>query len=376
MIYLDNAATTFPKPKKVIDSLVESCNNFTSPSRGSYDLSKNSSKMVFLTRKKVANFFGVSNPLLVAFTSNVTESINLVINSIFTNKDHIITTTWEHNSVIRPLYNNGIDYDCLTLKNDYSFDYSKLPTLLKKNTKAVICSHGSNILGNLVDLKEVSNFCKKNNLLFILDVAQTAGIIPIDLIKDNIDILCFTGHKSLYSITGVGGICVNPNLDLQFNLTKTGGTGYNSLKIKHNIEMPECFEAGTMNFVGINSLNYGIDFIEEIGINNIREKEEKLMNLAYNELIKIEGIKVYGDFSKTRTPVISFTYGKVDCGEIASILWEDYKIALREGFHCCPLIHKNIGTLNTGILRISFSYFNEESEVYCFINAIKKICTS
>ncbi len=374
MIYLDNAATTYPKPKKVIDSLAESCNIYTSPSRGNYDLSRASSKMVFKTRKKVANFFGISDPLSVAFTSNVTESMNLVINAIFTELDHVITTTWEHNSVLRPLHNNNIDFDLLTLDSNYDFNYDNLEKLLKKNTKAIICSHGSNVLGNLINLSLLSKFCKNNNLLLILDAAQTAGIVPINIVESNIDILCFTGHKSLYGIAGVGGICINPNSSVSFKNTKTGGTGYNSLKLAQDNKMPECFEAGTMNFVGIKALYSGIDFLINTGLAKIREEENKLMEQAYQELVKIKGVKVYGDFERERTPIISFTYKGYDCSEIATILWEDYEIAVRGGFFCCPLIHENIGTLKTGLVRLSFSYFNNKDDIDKLIAALKSIC--
>ncbi len=374
MIYVDNAATTYPKPKEVLDGVSYAIQNLTSPNRGHYKSSFECSKLIFETREKVAHFFGVDEPLNVSFTQNATESINLVMDALFTNKDHIITSIFEHNSVIRTLESRQISYDTISIDENYKIKYEQLKTLIKKNTKAVFITHSSNILGNVLDLSIVSKFCRENNLLLILDVAQSGGIVDINMNKQNIDIICFTGHKSLFGISGIGGIVVNDNFKNNFVNTKTGGSGYNSLSKLHDVKMPEVFEAGTPNFVGIKSLYEGIKFVEKIGLTNIREKEEELMKYTYDNLKDIEGVKIYGDFESQRTPVISFTFRGYDSNDISDILAENYDIATRSGFHCVAMLHEVIGTVQTGLVRISFSYFNTLEDAKKVVEAVKEIC--
>ncbi len=373
MIYVDNAATSYPKPKQILDGVCYAIENYTSPNRGHYKSSNECTRLIYNTREKVAHFFGINDPLNVSFTQNATESINLVIKSLFDNKDHVITSVFEHNSVIRTLENNNIDYSLINIDKNYNVVYDNLNDLLKTNTKAVFITHSSNILGNIIDINILSNFCKDNNLLLILDVAQSAGVVPINMINQEIDIVCFTGHKSLFGISGIGGIVVNDNLCYNFKNVKTGGSGYNSLDKNHGKKMPEVFEAGTPNFIGIKSLFEGISFIENIGLDTIINHEKELVRYTYNNLINIDGIKIYGDFTQNRTPVLSLTYKDYDTNDIADALSENYDIATRSGFHCVALLHKEIGTLHTGVLRISYSFMNTLSDAQKVVSALQEL---
>ncbi len=373
MIYVDNAATTFPKPKSVSEGVLYAVNNYTSPNRGHYKSSFECTRLIYETRELLSNFFGIKEPLNVAFTQNATESINMVIDSLFDKNDHIITSIFEHNSVIRTLESRNIEYSTINITNDYKIDYKSLDGLIKPNTKAIFISHSSNILGNVVDVDILSDFCKKNNLLLILDVAQSAGITKIDMLNQGIDIICFTGHKSLFGISGIGGIVVSDNFKGDFKNTKTGGSGYNSLSKKHDTKMPEVFEAGTPNFVAIKSLYEGVKFVEEIGLTEIQKHENELIKYTYNSLKEIYGVKIYGDFETERTPVIAFTFKDYDSNDISDLLASDYDIATRSGFHCVSMLHEKIGTLETGLVRISYSYMSTMEDAKKVVEALKEI---
>ncbi len=374
MIYVDNAATSYPKPQSVLEGVNHAINNLTSPNRGHYKSSNECTKLIYDTRVLLANLFGVSDPLNVSFTQNATESINLVVDALLDSNDHVITSVFEHNSVIRTLEHRDIAYDMIDIDSNYRVQYQDMENMLRANTKAVIITHSSNLLGNVVDIEYLSNFCKKHNLILILDTAQSAGIIDINMQKQNIDIVCFTGHKSLFGISGIGGIVLNDNFKMPLKNSKTGGTGYNSLSKVHGNTSPEVFEAGTINFVGIKALYEGVKFITDIGLDKIYDHEKELMEYTYNELIKIEGLKIYGDFESERTPVIAFTYKDYDSNDISDMLAENYDIATRSGFHCVSLLHEKIDTLRTGLVRISFCHFNTMEEAKIVVKAVKEIC--
>ncbi len=374
MIYVDNAATSYPKPQSVLEGVNHAINNLTSPNRGHYKSSNDCTKLIFDTRIIISKLFGINDPLNVSFTQNATESINLVIDALFDDNDHVITSIFEHNSVIRTLEHRGIEYDTINIGDSYKVMYQDMESMLRENTKAIIITHSSNLLGNVVDIEYLSKFCKKHNLIFILDTAQSAGIIDIDMEKQGIDIACFTGHKSLFGISGIGGIVLNDNFKMPLKNSKTGGTGYNSLSKTHGNTSPEVFEAGTINFVGIKALYEGVKFITEIGLDKIYEHEKQLMEYTYNELKKINGLKIYGDFESERTPVIAFTYKDYDSNDISDMLAENYDIATRSGFHCVSLLHEKIDTLKTGLVRISYCWFNTMEEAEAVVKAVKEIC--
>lgn len=377
MIYFDNAATSFPKPSTVAEAVFNAINTLGSPSRGSHSLSLEASRVVYNTRERLAKLFNLSNPLNVAFTSNATESLNIVINGLFAPGDHIITTQMEHNSVLRPIYalqNKNIEVSFIRCYNNGELDYSQIQTEIRPNTKAIVCTHASNLTGNLIDINNIGSICKNNNLLFILDASQTAGVFDINMETQNIDILCFTGHKSLYGPQGTGGICIKNNIDI--HPYKLGGSGSNSYSTSHPDTLPDRLEAGTINSHSIAGLLAGIDFLESTGIENIRKHELNLMWQFYNGIKNIKNVKIYGNFNcAIKAPIVSLNIGSYDSSSISDELCNTYNIATRAGAHCAPLIHKALGLETQGAVRFSFSYFNTPQEVNIAINAIKELVT-
>lgn len=377
MIYFDNAATSFPKPNTVALAVANAINTLGNPSRGSYSLALDASRLVYKTREKVSELFNAPNPLNVAFTSNSTEALNISLNGCLNGGDHVITTELEHNSVLRPLYalrEKGIDLSIISSDMNGILKYSQIEKEIKSTTKAIVCTHGSNLTGNLIDIKLIGEICKRNNLLFILDASQTAGVFPIDMHKFNIDIVCFTGHKSLMGPQGTGGICIKDNLSIR--PLKTGGSGSHSYSKSHPLEMPDALEAGTVNSHSIAGLLAGLEFIEEIGIDKIREKELSHMWKFYNGIKDIQNIHIYGNFSNfLRAPIVTLNLGDYDSNLVCDELWNNYEIATRAGAHCAPLMHEALGTKEQGAVRFSFSYFNTDEEIEIGIKAIKELST-
>ena len=377
MIYFDNAATSFPKPDTVALAVANAINTLGNPSRGSYSLALDASRLVYKTREKVSELFNVGNPLNVAFTSNSTEALNIALNGSLKEGDHVITTELEHNSVLRPLYalrEKGINLSIIPSNINGVLNYSNIEKEIKSNTKAIVCTHGSNLTGNLIDIKLIGEICKRNNLLFILDASQTAGVFPIDMHRDNVDIICFTGHKSLMGPQGTGGVCIKDNLPIR--PLKTGGSGSHSYSKSHPLEMPDALEAGTVNSHSIAGLLAGLEFIEKIGIDKIREKELSHMWKFYNGIKDIQNIRIYGDFSKfLRAPIVTLNLGDYDSNLVCDELWNNYEIATRAGAHCAPLMHEALSTKEQGAVRFSFSYFNTDDEIEVGIKAIKELST-
>lgn len=375
MIYFDNASTSFPKPPQVSLAVYNAINTLGNPSRGSYALSLDASRVVYNAREKIAQLFNLSNPLNVAFTSNSTESLNIAITGSFSIGDHIITTEMEHNSVLRPIYaleKKGVEISIAKCDNLGNVDYTEIEDKIKSNTKAIICTHASNLTGNLMDIRKIGNICNNHGLLFILDASQTAGVFHIDMEADNIDILCFTGHKSLYGPQGTGGICIKDNINI--SPLKLGGSGSNSYSTSHPNTMPDMLEAGTINSHSIAGLLAGIEFIFDTGIEKIREHELTLMWQFYNGVKDIDGVKIYGDFSKyVRSPIVSLNLRNYDSNAVSEELANTYDIATRAGAHCAPLMHKALGTQKQGAVRFSFSYFNTTEEVDTAIKAIDEL---
>lgn len=376
MIYFDNASTSYPKPKKVAEAVANAINNFGNSSRGIYKISLDASRQVNDARELISKFFGLENSMNCVFTENVTGSINAVVATIIEEDDHVITTKLEHNSVIRPLYQRNCEMSFMENDKSGAIDYENLEKLLRKNTKAVVCTHGSNVLGNVLNTKIVGEFCRKNDILFILDVAQTAGVIPINMEREKIDIVMFTGHKSLLGPQGVGGICIGNRAEKYVKPYKSGGSGSHSFSKTHPNKLPTCYETGTLNTPAIAGLCEGINFINEKGIENIYEYEMKLTKMFYDGIANIENIKIYGDdkFDKySKCPIISFNIGGYDSSEISLELHETYDIATRSGVHCSPLVHEYMNTQETGMVRFSFSSFNTIEEIEEGVRAINEI---
>lgn len=374
MIYFDNAATTLHKPQEVIDAVIKAMTSMGNAGRGNTSASMEASHIIFDTRENLAKLFNIKDSSRIAFTCNSTEALNIAIKGSLTTGDHVITTMLEHNSVLRPLYemeNKGVELSIIQADKLGNISYDEIKSLIKNNTKSIVCTHGSNLTGNLVDIEKIGKICKEHNLLFIVDVSQTAGVFPIDVEKMNIDILCFTGHKSLLGPQGTGGIFVKEGINI--TPLKSGGTGILTYSKTQPSIMPTHLEAGTLNGHGIAGLNAGIEFINKIGMKKIREKEENLMWRFYNKVKELPHIKIYGDFSKKeRCPIVTLNIDNYDSGDIAEELL-NYGVATRAGGHCAPLMHEALGTTEQGVVRFSFGYFNTEEEVDEVIKIIKNI---
>ena len=374
-IYFDNAATSISKPQCVVDAVVYAMQNFGNSGRSACAQALDASRMIYEARAKIADFFDVGNPRNVVFTSNATESLNIAINGILEKGDHVITTDLEHNSVLRPLYaleGEGVEISFLHSDRKGNINYDDIKSLIKDNTKAIITTHASNLTGNVIDIKRVGEIAHEKNILYIVDASQTAGSFPISMRDMNIDILAFTGHKSLLGPQGTGGLCVMDGIEIK--PFKLGGSGVQSYSKKHPSEMPTRLEAGTLNSHGIAGLSSAISYITDIGISNINAKEQELVTRFINGICGIEGITIYGDFTRSHAPIVSINYGDMPSSELSDILMEEYGIATRPGAHCAPRMHEALGTVEQGVVRFSFGYSNTIEEVDAAIKALKEIC--
>ena len=376
MIYLDNAATTMQKPPQVIQAVVDAMQTLGNASRGAHSGALQADRVIWNARCKVAALFGFSHPERVVFTANATEALNIAINGLFQPGDHGITSDLEHNSVLRPLYRledqGVISLDFLPTDALGNPDYSSLESLLRPNTRAIVITHASNLTGNLVDLERVGKFAKAHGLFLVADVSQTAGSIPICMEDWGIDVLCFTGHKGLMGPQGTGGLCVAPGVELR--PWKVGGSGFHSYSRTHPEEYPTHLEAGTLNGHGIAGLSAALDFLQEVGIDTIGEKENRLLGRFLEGVRQIPGIQVYGDFSQPRRCAIAALNLKdVDSAAVVDALMTDYGIAVRSGAHCAPRMHQTLGTASQGAVRFSFSWFNTEQEVDAAIQALREL---
>lgn len=375
MIYLDNAATTIKKPEVVVKAVAEALCTMGNSGRGAHTGALDASRVIFETRKNLAEFFGAENPRQIAFTANATESLNIAIKGILNPGNHVITTELEHNSVLRPLYEmeeKGVELTIIKSDSQGRIPYQEIEDNIKENTKAIVCTHGSNLTGNLVDIARIGQIARKQGILFVVDASQTAGVFPIDVRKMQIDVLCFTGHKSLLGPQGTGGLYVREGV--RVNPLLSGGSGVQSYRKKHPEEMPTALEAGTLNAHGLAGLCAAVHYIQETGMDVIRRKEQELMWEFYDRVRKIEGIKIYGDFSsKERCPIVSLNIRDYDSGDVSDALFTDYGIATRPGAHCAPLMHQALGTVEQGAVRFSFSHFNSQEEVKQAVDALREL---
>ena len=373
MIYFDNSSTTLIKPPEVAEAVSFAIQNFGNASRSFYDAVMRANREVFKTRLEIAELIGLDDPLNVAFTSSSTESLNLIIGGLVKENDSVITTVTEHNSVLRPLYLKNCTLDFIDCDDNGVLLLDHFEKLIKPSTRFLVCTHGSNVTGNITDVKKLYNMCKSNNIIMILDISQTFGLIPVS--SDMADVFCFTGHKGLYGPQGTGGIILSNKID--FDIVKTGGAGVNSFDRLQPKEMPDLFEVGTLNSHSIYGLQKGVEFIKRMGINHIHEKEMRLSKIFYDKLKSLKGVKFYGDFSgNDRLPIVSINIEGFTSSELALILWEKYGIATRAGSHCAPLLHKRFNTVDLGMVRFSFSYFNNEEEIEIATSALENIIKS
>ena len=375
MIYLDNAATTLHKPPQVVKAVADALQSMGNSARGTHAGSMAASHTVYDTRVKLAKLFGCPRADRVAFTANVTEALNIAVNGLIGRGDHVITTDCEHNSVLRPLYRladeQGVEVSFVPADRQGNLDYNAFERLMQPHTRAIVCTHASNLTGNLTDLARVSAVAKAHDVLLIVDAAQTAGAYPIDMTALGIDVLCFTGHKGLMGPQGTGGLCVREGLTLRH--WKVGGSGVQSYSRTHPTQMPTCLEAGTLNGHGIAGLSAALDFIAEVGVDAIHDRETALMHRFYEGVKDVPGITVYGDFSRRRMAIVTLNIGDYESGAVSDALSEEYGIATRPGAHCAPRMHQALGTVQQGAVRFSFSWFNTEQEIDAAIQAVREL---
>lgn len=375
MIYLDNAATTMQKPEEVIEAVVQAMHSMGNAGRGAHSASLEASRTIYDTRELLCRFFGGTDPRRLVFTSNSTESLNIAIKGLFEPGDHVITTMLEHNSVLRPLYEmekRGVELTIIPADKKGVIDYNDIEKAIRPNTKAVVCTHGSNLTGNLVDIERIGKITRKNGLLLVVDASQTAGVFPIDVEKMQIDVLCFTGHKGLLGPQGTGGMYVREGI--QIRPLKSGGSGVQTYSKSHPAEMPTALEAGTMNGHGIAGLHAAVEYIQRTGIDQIKKREQECMKRFYEGVIQVPGVKVYGDFDDmNRCAIVSLNIGDYDSSEVSDELLTEYRISTRPGAHCAPLMHEALGTVEQGAVRFSFSHFTTDEEVDTAIKAIREL---
>ena len=375
MIYFDNAATTRRKPQEVVQAVTEALCSLGNAGRGAHEATQQASSTSEDTRRKWAEFFHGENRERRWIASNATESLNIAIKGLLNPGDHVITTQLEHNSVLRPLYEmeeKGVELTIVKADAQGRFSLENMEAAIRPETKAIICTHGSNVTGNLVDIAAIGELTQKHGILFVVDASQTAGVFPIDVQAMHIDILCFTGHKSLLGPQGTGGLYVRTGLQLR--PLKSGGSGVQTYSKRHPQQMPTALEAGTLNGHGIAGLDAALDYLMRTGIDAIREKEQNLMWQFYEGIREIPGVKIYGDFSqKNRCPIVSFNIGDYDSSEVSDELFEGWEISTRPGGHCAPLMHEALGTVEQGAVRFSFSHYNTEEEVEAAIEAVREL---
>ena len=378
-VYLDNASTSFPKPKSVSDSIYNYLTNSGgNPGRANHSNALESNRYLFLARETIANFFNFHKIENVIFTNNITSSLNILINGILKPGDHIITSSMEHNSVIRPLYNLkeniGIDLEIVSAKSNGILDVNSISKAIKPNTKLIVITHASNITGSIQPIQRIGELCKKNNIFFILDSAQSAGVLEVDFKKFNLNALAFTGHKSLLGPQGIGGFIIDDELNKICNPYILGGTGSLSHSLTQPDFLPDKFESGTLNIPGIIGLYEGIKFIEKEGLNTIYEHNSYLRSYLINEISNINNFNIYGDLDPSNgTSCVSITHNNLDVSELSYILDSDFGISNRSGLHCAPLAHQTIGTYPNGTVRLSLGYFNTLDEIKYTVDSLNKI---
>lgn len=375
MIYLDNAATTLHKPPEVAEAVKNAILTAGNASRGAHGVSLAASRMVFDTRARLAKLFGCPRADHVVFTANSTEALNIALYGLISAGDHVISTDLEHNSVLRPLYDlqtRGAAVDFVPADKKGNIRYEDMQKLFRPDTKAVVCTHASNLTGNVLDIARIGEMAHAHGALLVVDASQTAGVIPIDMQKMHIDVLCFTGHKGLMGPQGTGGLCIRLGVEVQPLLH--GGTGIHSYDRDQPQAYPARLEAGTLNTHGLAGLHAALEFIERHGVQAIGARERALMRRFYDGVRGIPGIAVYGDFEQDeRAAIVTLNIRDYASGEVADALFEDCGIATRAGAHCAPRMHEALGTVEQGAVRFSFAFFNTEDEVDMAVRAVREL---
>ena len=376
MIYLDNAATTLHKPPQVAEAVLHAMTTMGNAARGAHSGALEASRTVFGTREKLARLFACQRADHVVFTANSTEALNIAINGLIHEGDHVISTDCEHNSVLRPLYRleeeRGVKLDFVPADRRGLVDYADFERLMRPDTRAVVCTHCSNLTGNILDIGRIAGIAHSRGALLIVDASQTAGTVPIDMQALGVDVLCFTGHKGLMGPQGTGGLCIRPGVEI--DPWKVGGSGVHSYDRHQPREYPTRLEAGTLNSHGIAGLSAALDVILERGVADIRRAEHALMQRFYDGVCGISGVTVYGDFSAPeRGAIVALNIRDSESSAVADELAVTSGIATRPGAHCAPRMHRALGTTEQGAVRFSFSCYNTEREVDAAIAAVRAI---
>ena len=378
MVYLDNAATTWPKPELVYSTLYHFMkNSCANPGRSAHKMARISSGLVLKTREALAELFNIQNPLDIAFTANATQALNLAIQGVLQQGDHVVTTAMEHNSVLRPLYHlkqrGIIDYSVVMPYDSCgNVSPSSIAEAIRPNTRLIALSSASNVTGTILPYEEVGEIARTKEILFLVDAAQGAGVLDLDVKAMNISLLAFPGHKGLMGPQGTGGLYVAPGVEMRPVLY--GGTGSRSFVTIHPDFMPDMLEAGTVNSPGIVGLGAGLRWLMGVGLERIRKKKKILLETFFEEISRISSIRFYSERDPDKNAgIISLIIPGMDSSEIGNILDQKYGIAVRSGFHCAPLAHETLGTMKTGLVRISPGYFNTAQEMEYAARAIREI---
>jgi len=377
-IYFDNAATSWPKPESVINA-VEACLRETggNPGRSGHRLSLDAGRVIFDTREALAELFGIDNPLRIVLTKNATEALNTAVFGLFQPGDHVITSSMEHNSLMRPLRameKMGVDLTVLPCSAAGELDPDQIGPVVRKNTKAVFITHASNVTGTIMPIADVGRVARRHGILLCVDAAQTAGVLPLDIDEMSVDLLAFSGHKSLYGLQGTGGLYIREDIEKRLSPLMRGGTGSRSEYEEQPDFMPDKFESGTPNTPGFAGLRAGISFILSQDMDIIRNHEKRLTDIFLQGIREIEGLTIYGPGDASRqTAVVSFTIRGLDPAEAALELEERFGIMSRPGLHCAPAAHRTIGSFPLGTIRFSFGWFNREEEITLAIDAVREL---
>ena len=376
MIYMDNGATSYPKPQEVIETMMDAMTNYcANPGRAGHGMAARTAKEIYKARLNVAQLFGIEDPSRLVFTKNCTEGLNMAFKGILKEGDHVVTSSMEHNSVVRPLMElrkKGVSTTFVSCKQDGSMDPSDIKSAIRKNTKMIVITAASNVTGTKMPLKEIGRIALRNGLIFMVDGAQGAGCMDLNIEENHIDVLAAPGHKSLLGPQGTGFLYIREGITIMPLLS--GGTGSRSKDEEQPVDFPEGYEAGTVNSSGIIAFGTAATLINKIGIDVIEEHERRLTERLQQGLAEIDGITIYGpEDTRMKTAVIAVNIKGMDCEEVASVLNDRYNIAVRAGFHCSGRAHKTIGTEEIGCVRICPGIYTSDKEIDAVIAALREI---
>jgi cysteine desulfurase family protein len=377
-IYMDNAATSWPKPEETLTAMADYARSVgANPGRSGHRMSVDAGRVIFDTREAVAELFGVTNPLQIIFTKNATEALNIAIFGLLKPGDHVITSGMEHNSVMRPLRameKRGVELSVVPCSPSGEMSPDDVDRAIKKTTRAIYLTHASNVTGTIMPISKVGKIARKKEVLFCIDAAQTAGVIPISVEEMSIDLLAFTGHKSLFGPQGTGGLYIRNGLEGEISPLTMGGTGSRSESQEHPDFLPDKFESGTPNSIGIAGLGAGIQFIRRTGIESIRKKEQELTAMLIDGIASITGTTLHGCLDPERqTAVLSFNIEGMSPAEVALALDEEFNIMSRPGLQCAPAAHHTMETFSEGTVRLSPGYFLEKEDIEKCIGAVETL---